>query len=889
MIVTKTKNRTLRDLLTVLIMIVLVTILSISIDFIDSLYSFFHIYVTSTITKLFINFTFLLLTGLLWVTYHRWRESAKKQAELESIVDSISPDALIVLDADENIIMCNASVKRMFGYNVDDVLYQKPDLLFDREPEPEQLHEMLPMLEREGFHVGSGMGRKKDGQTTPLQILTGSLSDRGGAVLLLRDITDYKTSVERMERKTFQQEQLLETARYLTESLNLKEVLSRIGTKAREILKAQGCALYFLEDNDKTLKPMVAIDPHYEKEILSTSLNIDASFTGQAVKARCGLIFNNAEADPLGHQIPGTPEEKDERVIVAPFIVEDIVLGTMCLDRIGTPFSEQDLALTETFATYAATALKNAQTYDELQHEVEERQQAEQALALEKAYLEQLFESAPEAIAIVDNDSHILRANSEFTNMFGYTLDEAVGQSIDELLALGDLHNEALLLTRKVARGSRVALETVRQRKDGTLVDVSILGTPIKVDGGQIAVYGIYRDITERKRAEEEKAKLENQLRQSQKMEAVGTLAGGVAHDFNNLLGGIIGYTSLLLSKVSSEDGNRKYLELIEKAGRRAAELTSRLLGFARQGKCEVKPVDVNGLIGGVVQLLSASIDKKIEIKTDLCGENAFTKGDPSQLEQVLMNLCVNARDAMPNGGELSIHSRLVYLDERFVSKHLGARAGDYVCMSVSDTGMGMDEETKAKVFDPFFTTKGQEEGTGLGLSMVYGIVKNHDGYISVYSEIGKGTTFNVYLPLSGRALSKPKRKRRMVKPSSGSGSILVVDDEEIMRDLMGEILGDLGYEVILASNGEEAVKVYGEHQDKIGLVIVDMVMPKMGGKETYEQLRRVDPGIKALLASGYSKNAVVQEILDLGMNGFLHKPFSVEEISRKVREVLHT
>jgi len=610
---------------------------------------------------------------------------------------------------------------------------------------------------------------------------------------------------------------------------------------------------------------------------------------------------------------------------------------------------------------------------------------------------------------VVDNDSRVLRANSEFTRMFGYALDEALGRSIDELLAPEDLREEAFSLTKRVIGGDGVALESVRQRKDGTLVDVSILGTPVKVKRGQVAVYAIYRDITERKRVEEElraseekyrliventadvvmltrpdgiitylspacervlgydpedlvgqqpwiihpedlkkvesihyqalkgksgsnfeyristregetkwishswspimvegqlqmivsvvrditerkreeeeRAKLESQLRQAQKMEAIGTLASGIAHDFNNLLGGILGYSSLLLGKLPAEDANRKYVELIEKAGNRAAELTNRLLGFARRGKYEVKPVDVNRLINEVVQLLSASINKKIKIRTNLCGENPFTKGDPNQLEQILMNLCVNAQDAMPGGGELSICSQVVHLDEKFVSEHLGATQGEYVRLSISDTGMGMDEETRAKIFDPFFTTKEQGRGTGLGLSMVYGIVKNHGGYVSCHSRLGKGTTFDVYLPLTQGVLSQPRKGR--VEPVSGSESILVVDEEEILRDLMKDILEGLGYGVMLASDGREAVDVYREHKGGIDLVIVDMMMPKMGGRETFQELRRINPEVKALLASGYSKDTAAQQILDLGVKDFLHKPFSLEEIAHKVREVL--
>ncbi len=517
--------------------------------------------------------------------------------------------------------------------------------------------------------------------------------------------------------------------------------------------------------------------------------------------------------------------------------------------------------------------------------DITKRKRAEEELQVEKAYFERLFESSPEAIVVVDGDGRVVRVNSEFSKMFGYEADETLGKLIDKLLAPEGLSQEALSLTKKVLGGEKIFLEGVRRRKDGTSVEVSILGTPINVGKRGKAGYAIYRDITERKRAEEERAKLEHQLRQSQKMEAIGTLASGIAHDFNNLLGGILGYSSLLLSKLPNEDTNRKYVELIERAGNRAAELTNRLLGFARRGKYEVKPVDVNQLIRGVVELLSASIDKKIKIKTELCGENPCAKGDLNQLEQVLMNLCVNARDAMPGGGELSICSEVAHLDKKFVSKHLGATPGDYVRLSISDTGMGIDEETMAKIFDPFFTTKEQGRGTGLGLAMVYGVVKNHGGYISCHSRLGKGTTFEVYLPLAQRALSQPRKGR--VEPISGSESILVIDDEEILRNLMKDILEDLGYGVMLASDGREAVEIYRKQKKGIDLVIVDMMMPVMGGRETYQELRRINPEVKTLLASGYSQDSAAQQILDLGVKDFLHKPFSLEEISHKVREVL--
>jgi len=519
--------------------------------------------------------------------------------------------------------------------------------------------------------------------------------------------------------------------------------------------------------------------------------------------------------------------------------------------------------------------------------DITERKRMEEALRESERRFKDISFSMADWIWEVDKNGKYTFASGKAKQVLGYAPKEIIGKTPFELMPEDEAKKVGRIFKKiSLEKKPIVDLENWNLTKQGEKICLLTNGLPILDEKSNLLGYrGVDTDITDRKRAEEEKAKLENQLRQAQKMEAVGTLAGGIAHDFNNLLGGILGYSSLLLSKLAPDDPHRKYVELIERASNRAAELTNRLLGFARQGKYEDKPVDINYLIGGVVELISASVDKRIEIKAELCEDNPLTKGDQNQLEQVLMNLCVNARDAMPNGGQLSINSRQVHLDEGFASKHLGATPGDYLCITVSDTGMGMDKRTKTKIFDPFFTTKEQGRGTGLGLAMVYGIVKNHNGYLSVYSEAGKGTTFEIYLPLAQDSLIRPERKEEKV--SLGSESILVVDDEEILRHLMKDILENLGYGVMLASDGQEAVDLYREHQAKIDMVIVDMMMPRMGGKETFQELKRINPEVKALLASGYAKNTAAQGILDLGVKDFLHKPFSLEEISNKVRKAL--
>lgn len=404
-------------------------------------------------------------------------------------------------------IEANPAIVKMFGYqSKEEFLSQDVADLYQN---PEDRRRFNQKMLRDGFVSDEILQlSKKDGSPFYGSVSAVAVKGEGGEVKyydgIIEDITERMRIEESLKRQTQLQEQLLVTARYLTASLDVKEVLTRIANTAREILEARGCEIYLLEENKKTLNPVVAIEPPYDEKILATPLDVDQSLTGQAVKEKRGLIFNDVSENPYGQSIPGVPDEKDERIITAPFIVENDVLGAMSLNRIGLEFDKDDLALAETFATYAATALRNAQTYQQLQVEVKERLRADQALLKEKAYLEQLFGSAQEAIVMCDNDGRVQNANTEFLTLFGYELDEIVGRFVDELVAPKDKLGDAVSITRDVVLGARKALETIRQRKDGELVNVSVLAAPIIVGSKQVGVYGIYRDITDRKRWEKE-------------------------------------------------------------------------------------------------------------------------------------------------------------------------------------------------------------------------------------------------------------------------------------------------------------------------------------------------------------------------------------------------
>jgi len=390
-------------------------------------------------------------------------------------------------------------------------------------------------------------------------------------------------------------------------------------------------------------------------------------------------------------------------------------------------------------------------------------------------------------------------------------------------------------------------------------------------------------ETTARKRAEEEKKKLEDQLRQAQKMEAVGTLAGGIAHDFNNLLMSIQGNVSLMLADMDPDHRDYERLKNTEKQIQSGAKLTSHLLGYARKGRYEVKPVNLNVLVEETSSTFGRT-KRDITIQRELAKNILAIEADSGQIEQVLLNLYVNAADAMPGGGNLVLKTKSV-THKAMKGTLYKPKPGKYVLFTITDTGMGMDKDTMERVFDPFFTTKEMGRGTGLGLASVYGIVKAHGGYIDVSSKKGRGTTFDIYLPASDKQAKKAvKTAERFIK---GTGTVLLVDDEEIIRQVGQELLEVIGYRVLTAKDGQEAVKVYKKNRNRIDIVVLDMVMPGMGGGEAYDRMKNINSNVKVLLSSGFSIDGEASEILERGCDGFIQKPFTMKKLSQKMSEIL--
>ncbi len=495
----------------------------------------------------------------------------------------------------------------------------------------------------------------------------------------------------------------------------------------------------------------------------------------------------------------------------------------------------------------------------------------------EQTQLVTAVEHAAESIIVTDSAGVIEYVNPAFEKITGYSRPEIMGAKI-ELLDSGQ-HSKAFFSTiiDTLQRGEIWQGRMINKRKDHSLYETEATVSPIKNKAGSITNYvSVQRDVSH-------EVRLERQLRQAQKMEAIGTLAGGIAHDFNNLLMGIQGNISLSLLDIERHSPFVKNLKKIEQYVQNGVDLTKQLLGFARGGKYEISLLNLNELINEQ-NLMFGRTNKDIIFKNEAKPDLWSVEADRGQIEQVLMNLYLNALQAMPGSGTLTTRTANVTIDQDQYSPYY-VKGGNYVKISIADTGIGMDEDIQQRIFDPFFTTKEMGRGTGLGLASVYGIVKNHEGFINVYSKKGQGTKFEIYLPASGKAV--PVHKKASEKFVEGRETVLLVDDEDMIIDVGTRMLKKLGYQVFIARDGKEAIETFKKHPQEIDLVVLDMIMPKMGGGETYDRIRKIKPDVKVLLSSGFSINGQASEILNRGCNGFIQKPFNLQNLSKHLRSIL--
>ena len=551
-----------------------------------------------------------------------------------------------------------------------------------------------------------------------------------------------------------------------------------------------------------------------------------------------------------------------------PLRAKDTVAGTLIVaGNDYNMFTGKQAELLEAFGNQISVALNNAQLFDRLKQS-------------EQKYMD-LFEQAPDIYINLNSEHAIVEVNATGATMLGYTKQELVGKAIDILFVEERRYDVRSTLHRMFTERSCLQnAEEQMVRKNGHTLYATLNSSLVVDERGETAYARIVaRDITERK-------KMEGAILHAQKIDSIGNLAGGIAHDFNNLLASVLGAASIMRRKLSEDHALYKYVEIVANAARHGASLTRQLLTFARKTERDITTVDVNTVIKETLALFERSVTKEITVETNLTTDATGINGDASQIQQALLNLFLNGRDAMPNGGTLMVATRVIIADAHTTSQFNSVKAGPFVEIVVSDTGIGIDKVIQNRIFEPFFTTK--DNGTGLGLAVLYGVVQNHGGFINLESEVGHGTTFSVCVPRVATVTQSAMRQKRQRLPK-GRENILVIDDEMSVCEIARDILADLGYTVILEHDGRAGVEFYRSRQAFVDLILLDVNMPLMGGKQAFEELRDMNPNVRVIFLTGYGKESVELATLPVDADGFLQKPFQVEDLAAKVRSVLDT
>ena len=775
-------------------------------------------------------------------------------------------DGIIVTDPAGTILEWNPAAERMFGYTRAEALGQNAEILNRAGEGPALTQAIRAGMRSRGQWSGELKVRAKDGTEREVEAIVIALRDaRGrtiGRVSVNRDITEQRRS-ERIRSATF----LISEAANSTE--NPQELFRAIHDIVGELMPAKNLYIALYDPASDTVSFPYFVDEH---DAAGDPKRLGKGLTEYVLRTGQPLLVTperSQELERSGHvEVIGTPSLD---WLGVPLKVGDRTLGVLAVQSYspGVRYGEHEKHILQFVSTQVAMAI--------------ERKRIDEERRGQQEFLRQVIDLNPNLIFVKDWDGRFTLVNRALAELYGTSPDDLVGRRDSDFNPNTEEVEQFLRDDREAMTSGRpkfILEETNTDARTGRRRWFQVIKVPLRSADGEPQVLGVATEITHRK-------ELESQLRQAQKMEAVGQLAGGIAHDFNNVLTAVLGYTRLLLKDTTLPQQARGDVEEIEQAARRAASLTQQLLAFSRKQMLQLTILDLNEVVQGMRSLLRRLIGEHITLVATLDPQPMLVRADLGQLQQVIVNLSVNARDAMPAGGIVTIATAAVELGPSFVVARPGSQPGPHILLQVSDTGMGMDAETRGRVFEPFFTTKAVGKGSGLGLATVYGIVKQSGGYIDVSSEPTQGSVFTVYLPRVMEGAPTPQDLQPAEPAGAGGETVLLVEDEPGVRSLARRALQRFGYRVLEAGNGQEALMVARRFESAIDLLLTDVVMPEMGGRELALVLKRERPTTRVLYTSGYPDTAGLQEEVQEAAVAYLPKPYTPEELARKVRDVL--
>lgn len=809
------------------------------------------------------------------------RTSRQKEIESEVRYRTIfenSEDAIFLITPDgKHIVDFNPKALKLFECDESELLTYKSfstNFQPDGKLSKDKLKELIKMASKDKsinfqWSFLTTKGKTFFGEVTLSRV---DINQKNFLYVVIHDTTEKVEALKeaqknylKLEKQRQHQKFINEFLEVVTTATDLKVPMEWVTKNLVKFFNADFCAIaYPWEKNEPFGKILYAASKEGEplKLPLGTEIKLKGDFEREArvdiYKFKKEPWFEN-DLKYLGRNVEGNNAKSCIGDLIEPFNDKDWLIN-ISFHKNFHKFSQSEVKLFQDVVRILRKTIEQFQLTKE-KNESDERYKI-------------LIENSPLAISISKNGK-VLFVNRKCLELMGFAKpDEMVGKYILDFIGNSDRKKMTQRMEKEWSLGRvEEKYETIGLKKCGKEFDISVRVAPLPLKD-EVVTLAIFRDITEEKQ-------LKSQLIQAQKMESIGTLAGGIAHDFNNILNGILGFASLLEIQSEWNSKSEDYVSKIIKSSQRASELVAQLLTFARKEKFDFKKFNVHSVIKDVFGIVTHSFDKKISVVLELKAKSSFTLGDGGKIEQVLINFLNNSRDAMPQGGRI-----IVSTSETTISKTKSEPLENYILIKIVDTGSGISEENLPKIFEPFFTTKEVGKGTGLGLSTAYGIIESHNGFVEIDSVLGEGTEVKLYLP-KVKEQELDYEEKSDTKPVRGSGTILVIEDEDFLREFLETSLEMLGYSVLLAEDGEKGVEVFEKNKNRITLVICDMIMPNMNGKETFAKLKEIDPNVKVLFSSGYSKEKYIEEVEQGGAVGFLNKPYGVEDLSKAIKEIL--